>query len=173
MPPPPPASQAARAIGAGGISRDIARALVLGHALYPEAIGDHVEALAALPIVDPPAARIRDRMVDLIMAGQVLDRAALATILTGDDMAALWRDVSKGGEIGFSFTRSECQPDVARRDLGLAIEALVTRIDLDAAFAEAQRRLADGDDDAFHEQQRLHELREALKDRLASLAGND
>ena len=173
MPPPPPASLAARAIGAGGISRDIARAVVLGHALFPEAIGDHVEALAALPIVDPPAAQIRDRMVDLIMAGQVLDRAALATILTGEDMAALWRDVSRGGEIGFSFTQRECQPDVARRDLGLAIEALVTRIDLDAAFAEAQRRLADGDDDAFHEQRRLHAAREALKDRLASLAGND
>ncbi|MCY7281797.1 MAG: DNA primase, partial [Sphingomonas bacterium] len=65
VPPPPPASQAARAIGAGGIDRDIARALVFGHALYPQAIGDHVEALAALPIGDPPAALIRDRMVDL------------------------------------------------------------------------------------------------------------
>ncbi|MCY7270830.1 MAG: DNA primase [Sphingomonas bacterium] len=173
VPPPPPASQAARAIGAGGIGRDIARALVFGHALYPEAIGDHVEALAALPIVDPPAARIRDRMVDLTMAGEVLDRGALATILTSEDMAAPWRAVSKGGEIGFSFTQRECDPDSARRDLGLAIEALVSRIDLDAAFAEAQRRLADGDDDAFYEQLRLHELREALKDRLASLAGND
>ena len=173
MPPPPPASLAARAIGAGGIGRDIARALVLGHALYPESIGDHVEALAALPIIDPPAALIRDRMVDLATASQVLDRGALATILTIGDMAAPWRDVSKGGEIGFSFTRSDCDPDIARRDLGLAIEALVTRIDLDAAFAEAQRRLADGDDNAFHEQQRLHAAREALKDRLASLAGND
>ena len=173
VPPPPPASQAARAIGAGGIGRDVARALVLGHALYPLAIGDHVEALATLPIADPPAARVRDRMVDLNMAGEVLDRAELATILSSEDMAAPWRDVSKGGEIGFSFTKAECEPDVARRDLGLAIEALVTRIDLDAAFAEAQRRLADGDDDAFHEQRRLHAAREALKDRLASLAGND
>ncbi len=173
VPPDPPASQAARAIGAGGISRDIARALVLGHALYPEAIGDHVEALAALPIADPPAARVRDRMIDCAMAGDNLDRAALNTILTSEDMAAPWRDVSKGGEIGFSFTQRECEPDIARRDLGLAIEALVTRIDLDAAFADAQRRLADGDDDAFNEQQRLHAAREALKDRLASLAGND
>jgi DNA primase len=173
VPPPPPASQAARAIGAGGITREIARALVLGHALYPQAIGDHVEALAALPIADPPAARVRDRMIDVALAGDDLDRASLATILTTEDMAAPWRDVSKGGEIGFSFTRGDCDPDTARRDLGLAIDALCARIDLDAAFAEAEARLAAGDDSAFQEQQRLHTLREALKERLASLAGND
>ncbi len=107
------------------------------------------------------------------MGGAELDREALHTILAAPDMAAPWRDVSKGGEIGFSFTRGDCDPDVARRDLGLAIEALVARIDLDAAFAAAQLRLANGDDDAFQEQQRLHTLREALKERLASLAGND
>ena len=77
-------------------------------------------------------------------------------------MAAPWRDVSKGGEIGFSFTRSDCDPDAARRDLGLAVEALAAKIDLDAAFAEAQFRLANGDDSAFEEQQRLHGLREAM-----------
>ena len=49
---PPPASAAARAIGSAGIDKTTARALVLGHALYPDAIGDHVEALAALPIAD-------------------------------------------------------------------------------------------------------------------------
>ena len=173
VPPAPPASQAARAIASGGISGGIARALVLGHALYPQAIGDHVETLAALPIADPPAARVRDRMIDCAMAGDDLDRAALATIFASDDMAAPWRDVSKGGEIGFSFTKADCDPDIARRDLGLAVEALVARIDLDAAFAQAQARLAGGDDTAFAEQQRLHTLREELKERLASLAGND
>ena len=173
VPPPPPASQAARAIGAGGIGRDVARALVLGHALYPLAIDDHLQAFATIPIDDPAAERVRHRMVDLANTGQVLDRDTLATILSTEDMAAPWRDVSKGGEIGFSFTQRDCDPDAARRDLGLAIEALAARIDLDAAFAEAQARLANGDDDAFQEQQRLHGLREALKDRLASLAGND
>ena len=173
VPPDPPTSKAARAIASTGITGGIARALVLGHALYPQAIGDHVEALAALPINDPPAARVRDRMIDLAMGGEELDRDALNTILTSEDMAAPWRDVSKGGEIGFSFTQRDCDPDAARRDLGLAIEALSARIDLDAAFAAAQQRLANGDDDAFVEQQRLHTLREALKERLASLAGND
>ncbi len=56
VPPPAPASQAARTIASTGITGGIARALVLGHALFPQAIGDHFEALAALPIADPPAA---------------------------------------------------------------------------------------------------------------------
>jgi DNA primase len=72
-------------------------------------------------------------MLDLAMAGQTLDRAALATILQADDTSAAWRDVSKGGDIGFSFTRSDCDPTVARRDLGSAIEAL-------AATSRSKRR---------------------------------
>ncbi len=173
VPPEPPPGATAKTIGAAGIDRATARALVLGHALFPQAIADHVEALAALPIPDRAAAAIRDRMLDLAMAGEALDRAALATILQGDDTAAAWRDVSKGGDIGFSFTRSDCDATVARRDLGSAIEALAATSEIEAAFAAATRRLISGDDSAIEEQQRLHAQREAINERLANLAGNE
>jgi len=173
VPPEPPPGSAARSIGVSGVDRATARALVLGHALFPQAIADHVEALAALPIPDKPAATIRDRMLDLAMTGQVLDRASLTTILQGDDTAAAWRDVSKGGDIGFSFTRSDCDPLVARRDLGFAIEALAATTEIEAALLAATRRLVAGDDGAFEEQQRLHASREAINERLANLAGNE
>jgi DNA primase len=173
VPPPAPASAAARDIAATGTDRATARALVLGHALFPAAIGDHIEALATLPIPDKPAARVRDRMLDLAMAGEVLDRTGFATILQTDDTAAAWRDVSKGGDIGFSFTRSDCDPDVARRDLGLAIEALAAASEIEAALVDATRRLMGGDDSAFEEQQRLHASREAMNQRLANLASNE
>jgi DNA primase len=173
VPPPAPASAAARDIAATGTDRATARALVLGHALFPAAIGDHIEALATLPIPDKPAARVRDRMLDLAMAGEVLDRAGFATILQTEDTAAAWRDVSKGGDIGFSFTRSDCDPEVARRDLGLAIEALAAASEIEAALVEATRRLMSGDDSAFEEQQRLHASREAMNQRLANLASNE
>jgi DNA primase len=173
VPPPAPASAAARTIAASGTDRATARALVLGHALFPAAIGDHIDALAALPIPDRPAATIRDRMLDLAMAGQALDREGFATILQSDDTAAAWRDVSKGGDIGFSFTRSDCDPDVARRDLGLAIEALAATGEIEAALVEATRRLVAGDDTAFEEQQRLHASREAMNERLANLVSNE
>jgi DNA primase len=172
-PPPPPASAAARAIGASGINPKEARAVVFGHALYPEAIGDHVEALATLPIADRAAASLRDRMVDLTMSGQMLDRQGIATILASKETAAAWRDVSKGGDIGFSFTRTKSDPAIARRDLGLAIDALLTKVEIEAAFATAMTRFKAGDETAFAEQQRLHAAREAINERLASLAGNE
>jgi DNA primase len=173
VPPPPPASAAARTIGHSGTDRATARALVLGHALFPAAIGDHLEAFATLPIPDKPAATVRDRMLDLAMTGEVLDRRGFATILQSDDTAAAWRDVSKGGDIGFSFTRSDCDPLVARRDLGLAIEALAANSEIAAALELATQRLVAGDATAFEEQQRLHASREAMNQRLANLASNE
>ena len=173
VPPEAPPSAAARTIGASGVDRATARALVFGHALFPAAIADHVEALAALPIPDRAAATIRDRMLDLAMAGEMLDRAGFATILQSSDTAAAWRDVSKGGDIGFSFTRSDCDPEVARRDLGSAIEALAATTEIEAAFAAATERLIAGDETALQEQQRLHASRDAINQRLANLAGNE
>jgi len=173
VPPEPPPGASVRTIGASGTDRATARALVLGHALYPEAIVDHVEAFAALPIPDRAAATVRDRIVDLTMSGQALDRHGLATILMSDDTAASWRNVSKGGDIGFSFTQRDSEPETARRDLGLAIEALVATSELEAALGAATNRLIAGDDSAFEEQQRLHAAREAMKERLASLASNE
>jgi DNA primase len=173
VPPPQPASAAARAIGSAGIDKTTARALVFGHALYPDAIGDHVEALAALPIGDKSASRLRDRMVDLIMSGQMLDRQGIATILASEETAAAWRDVSKGGDIGFSFTGTKSDPAIARRDLGLAIETLMAKVEIEAAFETAMNRFRAGDEAAFEEQQRLHAAREVINERLASLASNE
>ena len=173
VPPEPRPSAAAQTIGRSGVDRATARALVLGHALFPAAIADHVEALAALPIPDRAAATIRDRLIDLVMAGEALDRGGFATILLASDTAAAWRDVSKGGDIGFSFTRGDCDPGLARRDLGSAIEALAATAEIEAAFAAATARLMAGDDSALEEQQRLHAQREAINQRLANLAGNE
>ncbi|MBA3668402.1 MAG: DNA primase [Sphingomonas sp.] len=173
VPPDPPASVAARAIGSSGIDRATARALVLGHALFPDAIGDHVETLASLPIADRNLAAVRDRMVDVSMSGDTLDRHAIATILASEETGAAWREVSKGGDMRFTFTRSDSEPEAARRDLGLAIQAVVATAEVEAALGAATERLKAGDDRAFEEQQQLHALREAMKERLASLAGNE
>ena len=174
QPPAPPASRAARAIGAGGIDRSTARALVLGHALYPQAIGDHVEHFAALALDDAAALRLRDRMIDLAVGDAALDRDHLLPILAGGETAAAWADVSKTGDIGFSFTRARTDPDLARRDLALAVEALVARNEIDRALAAATRRLEqEFTDSAFAEQQRLLTARAQVNDRLASLAGNE
>jgi len=174
VPPHQPLQAATKAIGAGGIDRTTARALVLGHALYPDAIGDHVETFAHLPIDDKAASKLRDRMVDLIMSGQMLDRTGITTILADTETASEWKQVSKGGDIGFSFTRSKSDPELARRDLGLAVEALHAKTEIELALAEATRRLEqEFSETAYAEQQRLIAAKKSYNDRLASLAGNE
>ncbi|MEO6256897.1 MAG: DNA primase [Sphingomicrobium sp.] len=173
VPPDPPASDTARAIGAGGIDRATARALIVGFACFPEALALHGEQLAALPISDPAIARLRDHLVNAAFSGVALDRTGLDTILQAAGAAADLNAARNTGGIGFTFTRSDAEPETAVRDLGVAIEALAADGEIGAALAEATERLKAGEDQAFEEQQRLHLARDKVKERLASLTGTD
>jgi DNA primase len=172
-PPEAPPGSDMRAIGLGGIDRSTASALLTGFALYPEVAPAHVEALAHLPLADRAASELRDRIVDCAMTGEPLDRGRLNTILEAAGAAGLVTRVQRAGAIGFSFTRSDADPERAARDLGLALETLAATGEIDAALGQATERLKGGDGEAFAEQQRLHAAREALNERLASLAGSD
>jgi DNA primase len=173
LPPAQPASDTARRIGRSGIDPATARALVLGFALYPEALHDHVEQLAHLPISDRPLGSLRDRIVDAALAEQQLDRQKLATILQTAGAAPALDQARRSGGIGFSFTRSETEPERAVRDLGVAIDALAAEEEIGAALIAATERLKAGEEQAFEEQQRLHVVREEIRERLASLVGTD
>jgi DNA primase len=162
-----------RRISAGGIGVEHARALILGFTNFPEALHDHCEQLATLPIREAPLARIRDRLVDAAVSGETLDREALATILRDSGAAADLERARRAGTMAFSFTRSDTAPDRAVRDLGTAIDALMADGEIGAALAAATERLKEGEEDAFEEQRRLHSQREEIKERLASLAGSD
>ena len=164
--PEPPTSATARAIAGTGIDATMARALLTGFALFPDALHDQVETLASLPIADRKAASTRDRLVDAAMSGAPLDRAALAPILANTGPA-------RRGGIGFSFTRPESDPVEAGRDLAAAMDALSASAEVELALADATRALATGDDQAFEEQQRLHRARNDITERLALLAGNE
>jgi DNA primase len=171
--PDPPASDTARAIGAGGVDGATARALIVGFAFYPEALSTHCEQLAALPISDARTARLRDHLVNAAFSSATLDRDGLATILESAGAGADLKAARSTGGIGFSFTRSDADPQLAVRDLGVAIEALSADGEIGAALADATVRLQAGEDQAFEEQQRLHVAREKVKERLASLTGTD
>jgi len=171
--PDPPASDTARAIGAGGIDRATARALIVGFAYFPEALSAHCEQLAALPIADARTARLRDHLVSAAFSSATLDRNGLATILETAGAGADLNAARSTGGIGFSFTRSDAEPERAVRDLGVAIEALSADGEIGAALARATERLQAGEEQAFEEQRRLHVAREKVKERLASLTGTD
>jgi DNA primase len=172
-PPAPPASDTARRIAAGGIDGATARALVLGFLYYPEALPEHCEQLALLPIGDPPTARLRDQLVRAAYSGAALDRQALATILETAGAEADLKVVRSAGAMGFTFTRGDTDAARAILDLGSAIDALAADGEIGAALAAATERLKAGEEDAFEEQLRLHSARERVKERLASLAGTD
>ena len=168
IPPEPPTSATARSIGTTGIDATMARALLTGFALFPDALHDQVEALAHLPIVDRKASATRDKLVDAAMSGDPLDRAVLAPILLAGAAP------HQRGGIGFSFTRADTDPDVAARDLAGVIEVLIARSEVAIALLEAtERAKAETTDENYSEQQRLSAASRDLNERLALLAGNE
>jgi DNA primase len=174
VPPTPPAGDTARRIArSGSIDTATARALVLGFALFPEALPTHIEQLAHLPIAERSLAALRDRIVDAALAQPELDRQKLATILEAAGAAATLEQARRAGGIGFSFTRSDAEPERAVRDLGVAIDALAAEEEIGAALLAATERLKAGEEDAFDEQLRLHGERERIMQRLASLVGTE
>ena len=170
---PSPMGSVARGIGASGIDRSTARGIIAGFAYFPQALPQHVETLAGLPIGDAPAAVLRDHLVDAAMTGIALDRATLDTILEAAGATAALKDVRRSGGMKFTFSRSDSDPDLAVRDLTVAIEALSARGEIEAALAEATERLKAGDASAFDEQRRLHAARDEATERLASLTTSD
>ena len=172
LPPPSPPGDDMKRIGRGGIDDATARALVVGFALYPQALHDHVEQLAHLSVADKGLAAARDRLVDLALSGEALDRQQLVTILQlARGQSDHGRSLSSRG--GFSFTRSDTDPDRAVRDLGVAIDALAAEEEIGAALNAATERLGAGDSGALDEQLRLRAAREEIKQRLASLVGTE
>lgn len=170
VPPEPPASQAARAVAKGGVEPPIAKALLRGFILFPEALRDHYEELVHLSIADRGAAALRDELVQIALTAQHLDRDALQTILA-DKAAGV--DVRRGA-MRFSFTQASSNPEVARKDLAAALEVVIARAEIETALDEATKRFGeDVSDGGYAEQQRLFEARKSYNDRLASLAGSD
>jgi DNA primase len=167
-PPPRPTSDAARALGSGGLSPAIARAVLDGLMRHPELIGAHAEAIAALPIHSGELARARDRMLEVALAHDPLDREGLLTILADGGAAAALERPSRGYGL-FSFNRIDADPERAQRDLVLAVDSLAARPELNAAYAAATARLAEAFDEAtFAEQVRL---KAALADLDETLSG--
>jgi DNA primase len=141
--------------------------------LFPQVIAEHAETLVRLPFGDLADRRLRDLMVDAAFAGQALDRQGLATISQGAGAQVVPDRTARGGDMAFSFTRGDCDPDRAARDLGDAIDALAAQGEIAAALAAATERLKEGEEAAFAEQSRLHAAARDINERLANLAASD
>ncbi|MCL6740214.1 DNA primase [Sphingomonas sp. RB56-2] len=168
--PNPPALESTRSVHKTGIEPAIARALLSGFILYPEALHDHVEELAHLNLVDRGSASLRDQLVQIAMSGQHLDRDGIKTIL-GSQAAGIG---VRRGAMRFSFTQAGSNPEVARSDLGSALEAIIALSEIEVALSEATTRLKQEISEVgYAEQQRLMSARKSYNDRLALLASSE
>ncbi len=167
---PPPTSKT-RSISGDGVDPIYARAILAGLLNHPAVILACAEALATLPIADRNLDALRNHLLDAAYDNPALDSAALITICEQHGFGALAAQLVDVNGLAFSFTRRQADAELARRDLGMAIEALAARPELDAALAAATARLAEHwDETGFAEQMRLLEARREADARLASLA---
>jgi DNA primase len=173
-PPPRPTSPQARSVGIAGLGGHTSKAVLHGLLRFPAVIPSHAEAIAALPMGERGAMRLRDTLLEAAMMHGELDQEQLNTILAETGAAALKEELRLEQGLAFSFTRRDADPERACRDLVLVIETLAARPGLDAALEAATTRLKEtGDEAAFTEQQRLRAARDEAERQLATLIEGD
>ncbi len=165
-----PVSDEAKALASAGISPKTARSVLHGLLRFPGLVAAHAEAIAALPIADKMAGRLRDALLEGAMAHGELDQEQVHTILLEAGVAPLAERLRLERGLAFSFNRRDADPERASRDLVLVIDTLAAQPGLHAALDAATARLKEeGDEAAFQEQQRLRAARDEAERQLAAL----
>lgn len=166
-----PLTSKTRSIGGGGVAPVFARAILAGLLRHPSMILACGDALSTLAINGPDLDALRLILLDAAYDGVMLDSDALIPICESAGLGELAASLMDSNGLAFSFTRRQADAEIARRDLGMAIEALAARPALDAALAAATVRLAEKwDESGFAEQMRLVEALGDADRKLAALA---
>ena len=166
-----PLTNQTRSIGGGGVAPVFARAIVAGLLRHPSMILACGDALSLLVIDDPELDHLRLILLDAAYDGEMLDSDALIPICDSAGLGELAATLMDANGLAFSFTRRQADAEIARRDLGMAIEALAARPALDAALAAATVRLTEQwDENGFAEQMRLVEALGDADRKLAALS---
>ncbi|WP_174292649.1 DNA primase [Sphingomonas bacterium] len=170
-----PVSAAAKAVGAAGIDRVLAKAVLAGLIRHPAEIARHVEVLGSLRLADGALGRLFEAAVDLALedrssGGGALDSANLITILAKSGFDEVASDLLRADTMPYSFTQRRADPQRACADLDEAIAILVARPEVDALLSDATHAMQIGfTDAAFERQVALVKERQALDQRLANL----
>lgn len=170
QPPEPPPSPATQALGATGIDRVLAKAVLAGLIRHPAEIARHMETLSSLRLADGALGRLFEAVVDVALEDQALDTARLRTILAASGFDRQAGELLRADTLPFTFTQKEWDAGRAALDLGEAIAVLVARPQVDAALAEATAAVqARFSDEAFERQVALVRRKAELEARLANL----
>ena len=158
----------------------IARAIIGGLIRHPSQISAHFEALSALKLADSQLQVLLSELIGIALSKETLDLPALLTILEQTDCYNVAKGLLRADALNFTFNRKlpENAPSEtlkrAHRDLAEAIKVVTARPGLEAALAEATRRVQDDlTDESFAEQQRLLKAKQDFHDRLVELTQVD
>ncbi|MBX3595554.1 DNA primase [Sphingomonas sp.] len=170
LPPEPPPGPTAQAVGATGIDRVLAKAVLAGLIRHPAEIARHLETLTSMRLADGALGRLFEAVVDVALEDQALDTTRLRTILAKSGFDTVAAELLRADTLPFTFTQKDWDVGRAALDLGEAIAVLAARPQVDAALAEAtaavQARFSDA---AFERQVALVRRKAELETRLANL----
>jgi DNA primase len=172
-PPPRPVTAASKAISGSGMDVVSARALFRGLLAHPGVIPMCADALSAIRLADPDLERLRSTLIDAAFASE-LDSAKLAPILAEAGLDHVAKRLGSTKRLAFSSMHSNAERESAYRSIIMAIEALASVPELDAALAETTLRLErEWDESLIEELARLRAARREADDRIANIASGD
>ena len=170
QPPEPPPTAPTQALGATGIDRVLAKAVLAGLIRHPAEIARHIEILSSMRLADDALGRLFEAVVDVALEDQALDTARLRTILAASGFDSIASELLRADTLPFTFTQKEWDAGRASLDLGEAIAVLAARPQVDAALAQATAAVkARFSDEAFERQVALVRRKAELESRLANL----
>ncbi|MEO9469126.1 DNA primase [Parasphingorhabdus sp.] len=163
-----------------GYDLRIAKGILGGLIRHPSQISKHFEELTLLKLADSQLQDLLSELVRQAMRKETLDMQGLLTILEQTDCYNVAKGLLRADALNFTFNRKMPDPapsetiERAYADLGEAIKVITARPGLEAALAEATRRVQDNlDEDSFAEQQRLRQAKQEFHERLVELTQID
>lgn len=163
-----------------GYDLRIAKAILGGLIRHPSQISKHFEALTLFRLADPQMQALLSELIRAAMRKEMLDMQGLLTILAETDCYNVAKGLLRADALNFTFNRK--LPDAApsdyleraHNDLAEAIKVITARPGLEAALAEATRRVQDHlDEESYAEQQRLRQAKQEFHERLVELTQID
>jgi len=163
-----------------GYDLQIAKGILGGLVRHPSRISKHFEELSAIKLADSQLQALLSELVGIALSKETLDLPALLTILEQTDCYNVAKGLLRADALNFTFNRKlpEDAPsetlERAHQDLAEAIKVVTARPGLEAALAEATRRVQDDlTEESFAEQQRLRKAKQDFNQRLVDLTQID
>ncbi len=163
-----------------GYDLQIAKGILGGLIRHPSQISRHFEELTAIKLADSQLQTLLSELIGIALSKETLDLPGLLTILEQTDCYNVAKGLLRADALNFTFNRK--LPDDtpsetlerAHQDLAEAIKVVTARPGLEAALAEATRRVQDDlTEESYAEQQRLRQAKQEFHERLVELTQID